>query len=108
MDLTDIREKELLSDWAKENGEPGIFEMVAGQDSYYIDRADDDKEILEYNPECISDFIKQFQNIWKKENDEKVMKIIAMATIKARQQEIEPESAEKESSSRIPEYIYAL
>jgi len=113
MNLIDSREREKLLQWAAENEDKAVFMQGFDdkRDSYYIDR-EDRENIWQYAPESVNDFIGQCQNVWDRVQENELLRILAIAILKA-----EPETQKKHGKStesdmqysdKIPEYIYVF
>lgn len=114
MSLTENKEREKLLQWAKEQEDKAVFaeEFDEKKESYYRNRSFERDNIWEYAPDNVNDFIAQCQDVWEKIPTNGVLKILAIAILKA-----EPKSSKEQDAGmeidlqcndKIPEYIYVF
>lgn len=103
MNLT--KEKEAIKKWAAENELKNVFCGNESSRSTYFEDANSDY-IMEYKFDNILELEKIFEDVWNKQQGEKIRKIIAVSAFK----NMPPDDVvnQNQLSPKIPQYIYTF
>lgn len=114
MNSIDIREKDLLQEWAAANSDGEIFEKRCSEDmdSYFITRKEEDTYIMSYQFETIPQLQQMINNVCAEQIDVQRQKLLSIAAFKCREtpEENSDEGEKRESVDRgkLPEFTYAF
>lgn len=113
MNSINIKEKDLLQEWAKRNGDNSIFEKEAGKDSYFVERGQDLTEIWNYQFSTIGELKNIISAIIGSDIESDLEKLIVVSAFKCKNltgkiSASDVRSAEQENDEKIPEYIYVF
>lgn len=107
MDLTNMREVNMLCDWALAHEKKEVFDGYGkNTDSYFIDRISDNTYMMEYEVDDIGELSKLICENSRGKIDDEALKILSVAALKCKPDSIKNGDAQNSDISKIPEYIY--
>ncbi len=114
MSSIDIREKNLLQEWAAANSDGEIFEKRCStdKDSYFITREVEDTYMMPYRFETIPQLQQMIADLCIGEIDVQNQKLLSIAAFKCREVQQEDSKAGEEHKrvdrGKLPEFTYAF